>query len=328
MRGFAATGTAEGRRRFASGWALAVVLILCFSLSGLAPARGQDGAPSASRTEGASGSQADNISIFVSILPQAAFLERIGGDRVAVEVLIGEGQSPHTYEPTPHQMAGLARARAFFGIGVAAERGVLRKMRQSHPHLAIVETQKGIPFRHLEGHHHAAGEPRHNSGHKIPDPHVWMSPRLVKIQARNMCDALARLDPAHRQTYAANLRAFEADLDRLDARLARVLAPLKGKKMYVFHPAFGYFADAYGLVQIPIEIEGKEPGPRQLAALISQARKDGVKVLFVQPQFSPKSAAAVARAIGGVVAPIDPLARDYAANMERLASAVEEGLNR
>lgn len=153
-----------------------------------------------------------------------------------------------------------------------------------------------------------------------------MSPRLVKIQARAICEALARLDPAGKAHFEANLKAYSAELDRLDARLAARLAPLKGRKMYVFHPAFGYFADAYGLLQVPIETEGKEPGPRQLARLVDQAKRDQVKVMFVQPQFSTKSARAVAASLGGAVVPIDPLARDYLANLERLAAAVEQGL--
>ena len=272
----------------------------------------------------------NKIPVFASILPQAYFLERIGGSHVDVEVLIGAGQSPHSYEPTPKQMAKLATAKAFFSIGVPVEKGVLRKIRQSHKQLIIVETQQGITYRYLAGHDYehgeAHGKDRKPEGKKEPDPHIWMAPKLVKIQARNICDALNRLDPAHKKEYAANMRAFDADLDRVDARISRSLAPFKGRKMYVFHPSFGYFADAYGLIQVPIEIEGKEPGARQLTKFIDRAKKDGVKVMFVQPQFSARSAEAVAKAIGGVVVPIDPLARDYLANLDRIAAAVEQGL--
>jgi zinc transport system substrate-binding protein len=266
------------------------------------------------------------LPVFVSILPQAGFVERIGGGAVAVEVLVGDGQSPHTFEPSPQQMARLSRARAYFAIGIPVEEGVLRKIRPTHPDLLVVATHQGVPLRYAQDGHH--GDHRNDSGGRSPDPHIWLSPRLVKIQARHIRDALARLDPGRRSFYTANLQAFEAELDRLDARIASALAPVRGRKMYVFHPAFGYFADAYGLTQVPIEIEGKEPGPRKLAQLIRSARRDGVKVLFVQPQFSSKSAAALAKAVGGVVVAMDPLARDYVSNMERLAAAVEEGLRR
>jgi len=271
------------------------------------------------------------ISVFVSILPQSYFLERIGGDHVSVEVLVGEGQSPHTYEPTPRQMAKLAEAKSWFLIGVPFERGLVKKIRQFHRSLVIVETQKGVPYRYLAGHDHR------NDGHGYgteqgvksagtPDPHIWMSPKLVKIQAQNIHDALCRLDPSHKQQYAVNLKSFQEDLDGLDARIARSLAPLKGRKMYVFHPAFGYFADSYGMIQVPIEIEGKEPGARQMSELIERAKKDGVKVIFVQQQFSKKSADVVAKSIGAIVVPINPLSKEYLTNLEKMADAVEQGL--
>ena len=270
------------------------------------------------------------MAVFVSILPQAYFLERIGGDRLSVEVLVGEGQSPATYEPTPRQMAKLSEASACFLIGVPFERHLMKKLRQSHRNPVIVETQKGVPYRYPAGRSyrdeqgHGTGQGNESAG--VPDPHIWMSPKLVKIQAQNIHDALSRLDPVHKQQYASNLQSFHADLNRLDARIARSLAPIRGKKMYVFHPAFGYFADAYGLIQVTIEIEGKEPGGRQLARLIDMAKKDGVKVIFVQPQFSRKSAEVVAKAIGGAVVPINPLSKEYIANLEKMAAAVEQGL--
>jgi zinc transport system substrate-binding protein len=273
------------------------------------------------------GADHPRIPVFASILPQAYFLERIGGDRLDIEVLVGEGQSPETYEPTPRQMAALAEAKAWFLIGVPFEKNLMKKLGPSHPNLAMVETQKGVPYRRLSGYEN--GHNVHGTGHGrrgAPDPHIWMSPRLVKLQARNMCDALVRIDPSGRQLYAENLQSLLSDLDGVDARIARSLAPLRGRRMYVFHPAFGYFADAYGLIQVPVELEGKEPGARQLADLIQKAKRDGVRVIFVQPQFSRKSAELVAQSIGGAVVPINPLARDYLANLERMASAIEQGL--
>ncbi len=319
---------------------LFLCLLLCLFITPL-PLRGND--------RGAGG-QAPKIPVFATILPQAYFLERIGGNYLQVSILVGPGQSPHTYEPTPRQMAKLATARAYFRIGVPVERGVLNKLRKTNPQLIIVATQQGVPYRYLDDYDHGhekAGQrreppagrspgqkpgavgmfpPENRAGKRgeTPDPHIWMSPRLVKIQARNIHEALCRLDPAHRQEYGAGLQSFLEDLDRVDARISRALAPLRGEKMYVFHPAFGYFADAYGLTQVPVERAGKEPSARQLAALITAAKRDGVKVMFVQRQFPAKSAAAVAAAIGGAVTPIDPLARDYLANLERIAGAVEQ----
>ena len=143
-----------------------------------------------------------------------------------------------------------------------------------------------------------------------------------------ICDTLAELDPDHADTYRRNLAAFDADLDRVHAQIAEALAPLKGQAIFVFHPAFGYFADAYGLKQIPVEIGGKEPTARQLAGLIDRAKAAGVKVIFVQPQFSQKSAGAVAAAIDGVVVPLDDLARDYLMNLENVAAKVKVALQK
>ncbi len=269
------------------------------------------------------------MTVFVSILPQAYFLERIGGQRVNVEVLVGEGQSPATYEPSPQQMAKLSSAKAYFAICVPFEKNLVNKIGQSHRELVVVETQRGVPYRYLDNHRHDNdGKAGGKSHGRIPDPHIWMDPKLVKVQARNIFDALCRLDPENAKGYSENLKAFLSDLDRTDQRIASALAPFKGSSIYVFHPAFGYFADSYGLHQVPIEIEGKEPGARQLAGIIEKAKKDGVHVMFVQTQLSTKSAETIAKAIGGAVVPINPLSRDYLSNLEKIATKIEQGLSR
>lgn len=272
----------------------------------------------------------EKLTVAVSILPQAHFVERVGGDRVRVAVLVGPGQSPHAYEPTPKQVAELVGARAYFTIGVEFERGLLPRLRSSFPKLRVVDTRAGVPLRTMTGAEAAAecdhgrdhGHHDHHDHQATPDPHIWLSPRLVKIQAQTICDALADLDPAGAETYRRNLAAFQTDLDRLHDRLEAALAGLKGREVFVFHPAFGYFLDEFGLKQVPVEIEGKEPTARQLAAVIERAKATGIQVIFVQPQFSRKSAEAVAEAIGGVVVPLDPLAREFTANLEEMAAKI------
>jgi zinc transport system substrate-binding protein len=260
------------------------------------------------------------LQAFVSILPEAFFVERIGGDHVSVEVLVGPGQSPHSYEPTPRQLTRLAGARVFFAIGVPFEKALLARIKRSFPGVEVVDTRAGIELREAEEHD------GHDDDAGGPDPHVWLNPRNARLIAASIRDALVRLDPAHAADYRANFDALAAQLDALDARLAKALAPLAGRRFYVFHPAFGYFGQAYGLTQVAVETGGREPSPRELAALIESAKADGVRVIFVQPQFSKSSAEAVARAIGGVVAPVDPLAKDYIANLERLAAALSDAL--
>jgi zinc transport system substrate-binding protein len=162
--------------------------------------------------------------------------------------------------------------------------------------------------------------------HHEQDPHVWVSPPLVTQMAGRIRDKLAELAPDHATDFARNHDAFVAELRALDAELHERLDPLTNRKFMVFHPAWGYFADTYGLTQVSIEREGKEPGARGLAALIDQAKKEDVKVVFVQPQFDKRSATQVAQAIGGVVVPIDPLAADYVDNLRQVGRQFAEAL--
>jgi len=159
-----------------------------------------------------------------------------------------------------------------------------------------------------------------------PDPHVWLSPPLLQAQSRRIAGALAKVDPAHARDYARNQRALSEKLDSLDARIKKRLEPYRGRAFYVYHPAFGYFADRYGLRQVVVEVDGKSPAPRQLADYIRRAKADGVKTVFIQPQFDPKNAAAIAQSIGGKVETLDDLARDVVANLEDIAAKVEAAL--
>jgi len=178
---------------------------------------------------------------------------------------------------------------------------------------------------HEEGEHH--GEEKHDRHeHTGLDPHIWLSPPLVKIQARTILNALQAADPQNRGVYEANFKAFTAKIDQLDADLKKILAGKEDLQFMVFHPAWGYFAHAYGLKQVPIEIEGKDPKPAQLKELIEHARENGIKVVFVQPQFSTKSAKLVAREIGGQVAFADPLAEDWMANLREVAEKFKMAL--
>jgi len=258
----------------------------------------------------------EKISAFVSILPQAYFVERIGGNYVNVSVMVGSGQSPATYEPTPKQMARLGRSQLYFRIGTPFEKGFIDKISRTFTNLTIIDTRNGVTLRYF----------KQSQGLKVPDPHIWLDPKLVKIQAETISEALKETDPVHAGEFEKNLKAFQADIDRLDAKIAVILAPLKGGKLYVFHPAFGYFAESYGLTQVAVEIEGKEPSPKQLSRLINKAKKEGVRVIFVQPQYATKEARTVARAIGGAVVPINPLPRDYLKNLEDMANIIEKAL--
>ena len=158
------------------------------------------------------------------------------------------------------------------------------------------------------------------------DPHIWLSPRLVKQQAQNVLNALVEADPAHKEQYRSNMAEFSAELDSLDARIRSALAPYRGRTVFVFHPAFGYFMAEYALVQQAVERGGRSPTPKELSRLIAKARAENAAAIFVQPQFDTRSAEVVADAIGGAVVAIDPLARDLLKNFEVMAEAVAGAL--
>ncbi len=265
------------------------------------------------------------IKTFVSILPQAYFLERVGGGLVNVSVMVGPGHSPATYEPVPKQMAGLSQARLYFRMGVPFENVWMERISKANPDMKVVDTRKGIALMSMKGPDHSGFlAERQNRG--LKDPHIWLSLRLTKTIAQNIYEALVSEDPLHQSFYQDNLRAFHHDLDELDAEIAEIVKNAATRKFMVFHPAWGYFAYDYALEQIPIETEGKGPTAKGLAAVIEEARQEGIKVIFVQRQFSEKSAETVANAIGGRVIQIDPVAMDYLDNMRKIAQTFAEVL--
>ncbi|MFH1139971.1 MAG: zinc ABC transporter substrate-binding protein [Pseudomonadota bacterium] len=270
------------------------------------------------------------MGVFVSILPQKYFVEKIGGSLVKASVLVAPGASPHSYEPKPGQMVELSRARLYFAIGVNFEEVWLDKIQAANPGLKVVHTEKGVEKIAMMEHHHEDGEMEAEEGseeeHEGLDPHIWTSPLEVKIIARNMMEALVEADPENAAAYAGNFQAFSRELDDVDRELREALAGREGMRFMVFHPAWGYLARDYGLRQVPVELEGKEPKPAQLKELIERARKDGIKVIFVQPQFSSKSAEVIAKAIGGRVVFADPLAYEWTDNLRMQAARFKEAL--
>jgi zinc transport system substrate-binding protein len=268
--------------------------------------------------------QAAPLSVTVTILPQKFFVERIGGEHVRVAVLVGPGQSPETFEPLPRQMATLSGSSLFYRIGVPFEDVWIEGLRSTHPGLVFLDAREGITLREMEpagGHHH---DYDHHGAHASADPHIWLNPANVRIMIDHLRDQLIALDPQHAADYRENHARFTNELIQLEQSIQAQLAPLKGRRFMVFHPSWGYFADAFHLKQLPIESEGKEPGARTLMRLIDQARRESIKVIFVQQQFSTSQAKALANAIDGQLITLDPLAESYFVNMRKVAAAISE----
>lgn len=273
----------------------------------------------------------DRLPVIVSILPQKYFVQKIGGDRVDVSVMVLPGANPATYEPKPQQMVNLTKSKIYFAIGVLFETHWLKKFKGFSPQMTIVSTQSGIEKISMKAHLHNKDEGEDHAktaAHtEIKDPHIWLAPPLVMLQARNILEGLLKVDPENREIYETNYKRFIRELVDLDLKLIGGFKDsAQGTQFMVYHPAWGYFAWAYGLEQIPIEMEGKNPTPRELQALIGMAKKNGIKVIFVQPQFSIKSANTIAKAIGGQVMFADPLALNWAENLEKVAAGFESAL--
>jgi zinc transport system substrate-binding protein len=259
-------------------------------------------------------SQNQTVKITVSILPQEYFVKRIGGDLVNVTTLVQPGYSPATYAPTPKQMAGLATSTIYFRIGVPFENTLIPKLTRLIPQLTIVDQRQDIDMLPLKESHI-----EHDEHQGDLDPHTWLDPKLALKQSIIIRDTLIRFDPQGAPEYNNNFASLAQDLKNLDSHLQKALKPFAGSSIYVFHPAYGYFCRAYDLTQKAINPSGKEPGARYLARLIEQANNENVQIIFVQPQFSDKAARTIAQSIGGNVVAIDPLAKDYLANMQSIA---------
>ena len=271
------------------------------------------------------------INITVSILPQKYLVERVGGSHVKVNAMVVEGASPHTYEPKPEQMRELANSAAYFIIGVEYENTWLDRIQDANPDMQIVDMSEGIERIPMVEHHHEGdkqGDEQEGEEHEESglDPHVWTSPRLVKMIANNILTALVKLDPDHQKDFEQNLQMLNTEIDQLDESIKSTLEASTDRSFIVFHPAWGYFAQDYKLTQIPIEVEGQEPSPQELVNIIDEAKEEHSKVVFAQPGISTKTADTIAQEINGEVVLINPLEENWLENLQKVAEAFASAL--
>lgn len=263
------------------------------------------------------------IGVVVTLLPQDEFVEKVGGDRVEVTVMIPPGANPHTYEPTPGQMTAVAQAEMYakVGSGVEFELVWLDKLIDQNKDMQVVDCSSGIDFIEInataDNHEDVESEDNGHS-HQSQDPHIWMSPRNVMIMIENICNGLVQTDPENKNRYESNRDIYINQLSQLDKEIHTGLAEIKNRVFMVYHPAFGYLAHDYDLIMLPVADEGKQPTASGLANLISQAKESNIRVIFVEPQFDPESARTIADEIGATVASIDPLAEDYISNLQKI----------
>ena len=264
--------------------------------------------------------------ITVNILPQKYFVEKIVKDKFEINVMVKPGSSPHNYEPKPSQMKSLVSSKAYFLVGDPFEQAWMDKFKQNAKNTLFVDTTKGIEKIQMQEHNHhdeANVDAKHDEhDHSGFDPHVWLDPLLVKIQAKNIYEAMVEIDSQNGDFYKTNYEEFIKELDTLDENIKTILSPYKDKAFMVFHPSWGYFAKRYDLVQIPIELQGKEPKPNELVELIKDAKEHNIKIVFVSPQFSQKSAKTISQNIDAKVATINPMVENWSEGLIMTAKEI------
>lgn len=273
---------------------------------------------------------AGTLHVAVGVAPVEYFAKKIGGGLVQVTQLVPGGADAHTYEPKPSQMRAIAVASVYLSTGLEFEEAWEPRLKGANPKLLFVHTDAGLqkmPMPEGHEHHEAKGKAAHGHEEEL-DPHVWVAPSQARLMAVKIAEAFSKADPANAKTYAANLKVFIKEIDALDGRIKALFrdVPPQKRSFMVFHPAWGYFARDYGLTQTAIEFEGKEPTPRHLAAIVTQAKAKGTKVIFVQPQMSRRTASVIAQAIGGKLVEADPLAENWEANLLGVATSFRQGL--
>lgn len=277
--------------------------------------------------------QQEKLNITVTIPPQKYFVEKIGGELVNVNVMIGPGLEPHTYEPLPQQLSQLANSHAYIAIGVPFEEVWLDKITTANPKIIMINAGEGIEKIPLLGHNHAHDHQEdnqeneeHKSENESLDPHIWLSPKLAKIQAENIYQGLVKVNPENEQIYRENLNKFLEEIDKIEQQIKEKLTPINNRKFFIYHPAWGYFAKEYNLEQIPLEFEGQEVTSKELTNLIKEAKAENIKVVFAQPQFNSKTLEIFAREIGAEIVLLDDLAQNWSENMlataDKLAKAM------
>lgn len=282
---------------------LAALIILIVSISGCISQKGES----------------SQIRVVTTIAPLGEFVRSVGGDRVQVTVLVPPGADPHTFELTPLQIREVENANAYMENGAGLESWI-DNILKVNPKMLVVDTSIGVSL--ITG---TEGEDA--SGNiQAADIHIWLSPRDAMIQVKNICDGLLKIDPSQRDYYIKNRDDYIARLRDLDAYLNKTFAGKKEKKFIVLHPAWTYFARDYGLTQIAIEAEEKEPGPRYLAEVVDTAKANNITAVFVEPQYNPKSAEVIASEINGSVITIDDLAPNYIDNLRSVGEKIAQSL--
>lgn len=266
----------------------------------------------------------DKPVITVTIEPLRYFTEAIAGDRFSVVSMVPKGASPETYDPTPQQLIDLAHSKAYFRIGyIGFEQTWAEKLAENAPHLQFYDLSEYVELIYDAAHdhrEHSPIDPAKEHRHVGVEPHIWNSTANAQVIARNILHALIKMDEAGKMDYIARFKQLTRRIERTDSLIRQKLsAPDADRAFMIYHPALSYFARDYGLHQISIEADGKEPSPAHLKELINACKEEKVRVIFVQPEFDRRNAELIARQTGTRVVGINPLAYDWEEEMMKVA---------
>ena len=262
--------------------------------------------------------------IVVSILPQKYFAERIAGENFRIAVMVPPGTSPETYEPTAQQMKEIANYTVYFAIGhIDFELSLLKKIKSINPSVKFVDTSEGTEL--ISDHFHtlADGTIHHHGA----DPHIWLSPKEVMVQAKNMYSSLSKTDPGNADEYKANYEKFIVEIEEIKGQMTEILKEAGDKTILVYHPAFGYLARDFGFAQEGIEYEGKNPTPNHLKKIIDIANQFNITTIFVQKEYEVAYSKTVATEINAEIVILDDLNEDWGNNMIDIAEKIKTSIS-
>ena len=242
------------------------------------------------------------LNVFVSIPPQKYFVEKIGGGRVTVNVMLAPGQNPETFEPRPRQIRMLSNAQLYFRIGVPFENNWLDIMKAQSDEIHFIECCTQLML--------------------DQDPHIWTSLKNARFISRLIFESLAGIDPEGLDMYENNFQALLQELDELDEDISNILKDSGTSYFIVSHDSWNYFARDYGLHQLAIESSGREKGPRGLVQLIEIAKREEIKTVFIQQQHPLGPARTIARELNANIVVIDPLAENYIENLREVSKKI------
>lgn len=272
---------------------------------------------------------ADTRTVSVSILPQKYFIEKIAGDYIKVNVMVPPGMSPATCDLSTEQLKKLYDSELCFTVGfLPFELTHLYPVLADRKDIRLINHSEGIDLVGGScGHIHTPSAGEHAEGHEGVDPHIWLSPRYARQMATTVLKVLCEQYPEQQEQFVRNYQSLLAEIDAVASQADSVLSGKQHKSFLIYHPALTYFARDYGLEQISIEDEGKEPNPAHLKKIIDSAKEKDIRIIFIQSQFDVDNAKSIAKEIGATVIPIDPLNENWTAEMNRMIGIFNDNLN-